>query len=82
MRCPMNIHDLAGLHPKRKFAPCFRAGLESALARVMAEFKRRAEAATTPAEMWETESYLRQRGGRSTRRSTIAIRSFRLSLPA
>jgi hypothetical protein len=38
----------------------FDAALESALAKVMAEFKRRAEAATTPSDMWEIERYLRE----------------------
>jgi Photoprotection regulator fluorescence recovery protein len=57
----MNVHDLRWSPPEKKVARrAFEAALESALAKVMTEFKRRAEAATTPAEMWETESYLRQ----------------------
>ncbi|MER9584612.1 hypothetical protein [Mesorhizobium sp. M0276] len=39
----------------------FDAALEVALARTMAEFKNKANAATVPAEMWEVEDYLRER---------------------
>ncbi|MFC3324631.1 hypothetical protein [Mesorhizobium cantuariense] len=39
----------------------FDAALEVALARTMAEFKSKANAATLPAEMWEVEDYLRGR---------------------
>jgi hypothetical protein len=57
----MNVHDLRWSPSEKKIArSAFEAALESALARVMAEFKRRAEAATTPFEMWEIESYLRE----------------------
>jgi hypothetical protein len=57
----MNVHDLRWSPSEKKVArSAFEAALESALAKVMAEFKRRAEAATTPSEMWEIESYLRQ----------------------
>ena len=38
----------------------FDAALESALAGIMAEFKKRASAAIAPSEMWEIEDYLRQ----------------------
>ena len=38
----------------------FDAALETALAGIMAEFKKRASAATTPSEMWDIEDYLRQ----------------------
>jgi hypothetical protein len=38
----------------------FDAALEVALARTMAEFKSKANAATLPAEMWEVEDYLRE----------------------
>jgi hypothetical protein len=38
----------------------FDAALESALADIIAEFKKRASAATAPSEMWEIEDYLRQ----------------------
>jgi hypothetical protein len=57
----MNVHDLRWSPSEKKVArSAFEAALESALANVMAEFKRRAEAATTPSEMWEIEIYLRQ----------------------
>ena len=57
----MNVHDLRWSPSEKKVARrAFETALESALAKVMAEFKRRAEAATTPSEMWEIESYLRQ----------------------
>jgi hypothetical protein len=57
----MNSHDLKWSPSEKKAARnAFDAALESALAKVMAEFKRRAEAATTPSDMWEIESYLRQ----------------------
>jgi hypothetical protein len=57
----MNVHDLRWSPSEKKVArSAFEAALESALAKAMAEFKRRAEAATTPSEMWEIESYLRQ----------------------
>jgi hypothetical protein len=45
---------------KRVAREAFDSALESALARVMAEFKRRAGAAATPSDLWEIEDYLRQ----------------------
>ena len=36
----------------------YDAALESALARIMTEFKSKAGAVTTPSEMWEIEDYL------------------------
>ncbi|MBS0561701.1 MAG: hypothetical protein JSR21_16750 [Proteobacteria bacterium] len=39
----------------------YDAALEKALAAVMAEFKARAAAAATPADMWDIEDYLRAR---------------------
>jgi hypothetical protein len=57
----MNSHDLKWSPSEKKVARnAFDTALKSALANVMAEFKRRAEAATTPSDMWEIESYLRQ----------------------
>jgi|SRR5882757_203034 hypothetical protein len=57
----MNVRDLRWSPSEKKVArSAFEVALESALAKAMAEFKRRAEAATTPSEMWEIESYLRQ----------------------
>jgi len=38
----------------------FDAALKSALAKVMTEFKRMANAASTPSEMWVIEDFLRQ----------------------
>jgi hypothetical protein len=57
----MYFHDLKWSPSEKKVARnAFDAALESALAKVMAEFKRRAEAAATPSDMWAIESYLRQ----------------------
>src|SRR5258708_23854534 len=59
--CPVNPYDLKWSPSENKAArSAFDAALESALSKAMAEFKRRAEAATTPSDMWEIESYLRQ----------------------
>ena len=38
----------------------YEAALQSALGTVMAEFKRRAAAVTTPSNMWEIEDFLRE----------------------
>ncbi|BAV46968.1 hypothetical protein MesoLj113a_29320 [Mesorhizobium sp. 113-1-2] len=38
----------------------FDMALEAALAKTMAEFKRKASAVTQPSEMWELEDYLRE----------------------
>ena len=55
------FHDLKWSPSEKKIARrIFDTALESALAKVMAEFKRKANAATTPSEMWEIEDYLRQ----------------------
>src|SRR5690242_4774903 len=35
--------------------------LDAALARIIAEFKRKADAVSTPSQMWEIEEYLHQR---------------------
>jgi hypothetical protein len=57
----VNHNELKWSPSEKKAArSAFDAALESALAKAMAEFKRRAEAATTPSDMWEIESYLRQ----------------------
>ena len=57
----MNFSDVKWSPSEKKVArSTFDAALELALAKAMAEFKRRAGAATTPAEMWEIENYLRQ----------------------
>jgi hypothetical protein len=47
---------------ERKIARrAFDTALESALAKIMAEFKAKAAAAVTPADMWDVEDWLRQR---------------------
>jgi hypothetical protein len=54
-------HDLKWSPSEKKVArKAFDAALESALGKVMAEFKRRAAAATSPSEMWDVEDYLRE----------------------
>ena len=47
---------------KRIARRVFDAALERELAQVMAEFKRRAAAATLPQDMWAVEKYLAQAG--------------------
>jgi hypothetical protein len=57
----MSFNDLKWSPSEKKVArSAFDAALELALAKVMAEFKEKANAATTPSDMWETEDYLRQ----------------------
>ena len=51
------MHDLKWSHSEKKIA---RAAFDAPLAKVMAEFKRKANAATTPSDMWEIEDYLRR----------------------
>ncbi|TPK91753.1 MULTISPECIES: hypothetical protein [unclassified Mesorhizobium] len=45
---------------KKVARAAFDAALEAALGKTMAEFKKKASDATTPADMWEVEDYLRQ----------------------
>lgn len=55
-------HDIKWSPSEKKIVrTAFDTALESALAKVTAEFKRKANAASTPSEMWEIEDYLRQR---------------------
>jgi hypothetical protein len=55
------FRDLKWSPSEKKVARrAFDTALQSALAKVMAEFKSRAAAATTPSDMWEIEDYLRQ----------------------
>jgi DNA-binding MarR family transcriptional regulator len=55
------FHDLKWSPSEKKIArKAYDTALEAALAKVMAEFKRRADAATTPSNMWDVEDYLRQ----------------------
>src|SRR5215208_5595609 len=57
----MNLHDLKWSPSEKKIArSAFDGARELALAKVMAEFKRRASAVSTPSDMWEVEDYLRQ----------------------
>jgi DNA-binding MarR family transcriptional regulator len=53
-------HDLKWSPSEMRVArKAFDAALDSALNKIMAEFKRRAAAATSPSEMWDVEDYLR-----------------------
>jgi hypothetical protein len=55
------FHDLKWSPSEKKVASkAFDAALESALGKVMAEFKRRAAAASTPSDVWDIEDYLRR----------------------
>ena len=57
----MNWRELKWSSSEKKIArKAYDAALEAALADVMAEFKRRANAAATPSDMWEIEDYLNQ----------------------
>jgi hypothetical protein len=57
----MMFRDLKWSPSEKKIARrAFDTALESALARVMAEFKRKANTVSTPSEMWEIEDYLHQ----------------------
>ncbi|KRR00337.1 hypothetical protein [Bradyrhizobium valentinum] len=55
------LRDLKWSPSEKKIARrAFDTALKSALAEVMAEFKQKADAASTPSDMWEVEDYLRQ----------------------
>ncbi len=57
----MTLHDLNWSPAEKKIARrAFDEALESVLAKVMAEFKRVANAVRTASDMWEVENYLRQ----------------------
>jgi hypothetical protein len=57
----MVLHDLKWSSSEKRVArEAFDLALESALAKVMAEFKRRAAASATPSDLWEIEDYLRR----------------------
>jgi Photoprotection regulator fluorescence recovery protein len=57
----LNLRDLKWSPSEKKIArAAFDAALDMALAKVIAEFKTRAGAATTPSDLWEIEDYLRQ----------------------
>ena len=56
------MHDFSWTHAEKKIARrVFEAALQTELAEVMAEFKRKADRATTPDDMWDVEEYLGQR---------------------
>ncbi len=58
----MSLRDLEWSSQEKKIArSAFDAALEKALAETLAEFKRKAEAAATPSDMWAIEDFLRQR---------------------
>jgi len=57
----MAFNDLSWSATEKKVArAAFDKALEVALASTVAQFKRRASAATTPADLWEIEDYLGQ----------------------
>ena len=54
------MHDLKWSPSEKKIArAAFDGALATALAKVMSEFKTRADVVATPFEMWEIEHYLR-----------------------
>ncbi len=54
----MVLHDLKwSSSEKRAAREAFNSALKSVLAKVMAEFKRRAAAAATPSDLWEIEDF-------------------------
>ncbi|TPN04830.1 hypothetical protein FKO01_46835 [Mesorhizobium sp. B2-3-3] len=56
----MDFRELSWSGSEKKVARrAYDAAVEVALARIMAEFKGKASAVATPAEMWEVEDYLR-----------------------
>ncbi len=56
----MTSNELGWSPSEKKVArAAYDKALEMALANIMAEFKSRASAATTPSEMWEVEDYLK-----------------------
>ncbi|MBZ9769063.1 hypothetical protein LB526_20095 [Mesorhizobium sp. CA6] len=57
----MTLNELSWSPSEKKVArAAYDKAFERALASIMAEFKRRANAATTPSEMWEVEDYLKE----------------------
>lgn len=56
----MSDHLKWSASEKKIARKAFDAALDAALAEVMAEFKQRAAAATTPEEMWQVEDYLQK----------------------
>lgn len=71
----MSVRDLHWSPAEKKIARrAFDQALDLALARVMAEFKVRANAVSTPSEMWDIEDYLRRQ-----RREIDAMFDYRYS---
>ena len=69
------FRDLNWSPTEKKIArKAYDVALQSALGKIMEEFKRRAAAVTTAPEMWEIEDYLRQQ-----RREIDGIFHFRYS---
>ena len=59
---PVNLYDLKWSPSEKKIArSAYDSALESALTRIITEFKSKAAAVTTPPEMWKIEDYLRQK---------------------
>jgi len=57
-----HMRDIRWTDREKKIARrAFEVALEAALSRIMAEFKVKAAAATTPSEMWSVEDYLHRR---------------------
>jgi len=55
------FRDLKWSSSEKKVARrAYDAALQSALSKIMTEFKRRAAAATTPSDVWQIEEYLRE----------------------
>jgi DNA-binding MarR family transcriptional regulator len=58
---PALFHDVTWSPSEKKIArAAFETALEAALAKAMAEFKRKANAVSTPSEMWGIEDFIRQ----------------------
>src|SRR5690242_9370252 len=58
----MYFHDLKWSPSEKKVARgAFDAALESALAKALVEFKKKADTVTTASDMWDIEDYLRQK---------------------
>ncbi len=56
----MSWHNINWSLSEKKIArAAYDIAVAAALAGIMAEFKRRAEAATEPSDMWDIETYLR-----------------------
>ena len=71
----MNWNKLEWSPSEKKIArSAYEAARESALAKIMAEFKSKADAVRTPSEMWEIEDYLHHE-----RREIVELFDYRYS---